>query len=1842
MSVLLGYQLLAQIYESANSLVYRGIREEDNQAVILKFLKEDYPTPEEIIRYKQEYQITRNLKIEGVVKAYSLEKYQNTLVIIFEDFAGESLKILMNNKAFVLQDFLLIAIKITAILGEVHSSNIIHKDINPSNIVFNPYTQQLKLIDFGISTILSHENPTIKNPNILEGTLAYISPEQTGRMNRLLDYRTDFYSLGATFYELLTNQLPFDTTDAMELVHCHIAKQPVPPHEINPDIPKAVSEIVIKLLAKTAEERYQSTWGIKADLEECLLQLQKNSQIFQFTLGLNDLCDKFQIPQKLYGREAEVENLLAAFKRVAAGEVGEARTISQSSKNDWDCGENILKSAVKNPQFKSEMMLVSGYAGIGKSALVQEIYKPITKHQGYFISGKFDQLQRNIPYSAMVSTFSNLVRQLLTETEASLAQWRETIQVALGANGQVIIDVIPEVELIIGKQPEITELAASEVQNRFNLVFQNFIRVFTQPEHPLVMFIDDLQWADIASLKLIKLLMNALDSQYLLFIGAYRDNEVNSAHPLMLTIDEIREVGVRVEHISLSPLNLSNLNQLISDTLKCSSSQTLPLAELVLSKTGGNPFFSQEFLKSLYSEKLIKFDFTSASNERNQGRWHWNLEQIQAQGITDNVVELMAGKIQKLSVYCQRVLQLAAAIGNQFDLETLAIVCENEKPQRETAVDLQEAIAINLILPLSDAYTLIEIEPFGDSSLKINQQPTTIEYKFAHDRIQQAAYSLIPPEDKQAVHWQIGKLLLQNIPQQVREQKIFDIVNQLNFGIELISVKSELEQLAQLNLIASQKAKASAAYESAGNYLKVGINCLSTDSWQSQYNLTLALYVEAAETASLSGNFDEMERLISLVLQQSKTLLDKVKVYEIKIQRCIAHNQPLEAIEIALSVLKMLGVYFPKKPNQLNILFSLLKTRIRLVGRRIEDLIYLPEMTDPNKIVAIRILSSVASAAYFAAPELLPLIVFKQVNLSLKYGNTSMSSYAYATYGLILSGEFVNDVNSGYKFGQLALQLLDKFNSKELKSRTLFIFNYFIRHWQDHLGETLAPLLDAYLIGLETGDLEYATYSAGAYSYYSLVIGKELTRLEQEMATYSKAFRQLNQETLFYYNQLHRQVVLNLMDRAEDKCRLVGESYDEIKMLPIHLAANTTNICHSIFFYKLYLGYLFQDYEQAIENAILVEKHYKSAIGAVPLSHFYTSLTHLAIYFDVSNSEQKRILKKVQSNQKKLKKWASSAPMTHLQKFYLVEAERYRVLGNQDKARDCYDHSIELAKEHKYLNDEALAYELAAKFYLTLGKAKIAQVYMLDARYCYRKWGAIAKVKDLETRYPQLFFKKSDKVTTLLSVSESNSSTEASEVLDLATVIKASQVISGEIMLDKLLTKLMKILIENAGAQKGFLILEQAGKLLIEAEGMNEDSITVLQSIPIEPLEAHSSTPLLSSAIINYVARTKESVVLNDATHEGQFTKDSYITKNQPKSILCVPLINQDKLISIVYLENNLTTAAFTPDRLEIIKLLSAQAAIAIANAKLYSDVKESESKLTQFNEALSRFVPRQFLQYLEKESIVDVKLGDSVQKEMSVLFSDIRDFTTLSESMTPEDNFKFINAYLSRMELAISTHQGFIDKYIGDAIMALFSGNADDAVKAGIAMLHRLTEYNQQRLNSGYIPIQIGIGINTGSLMLGTVGGQNRMDSTVISDAVNLASRIEGLTKKYGASLLMSHYTFAQLTDVNQYAFRIIDRVQVKGKSTEVSVYEIFDADPPQLREGKLSTKTAFEQALLFYNLHSFMKAAKLFEEVLSLNPEDRAAQIYLERCQSINMDKSRYQIESLIPVKTSDQLFR
>jgi predicted ATPase/tRNA A-37 threonylcarbamoyl transferase component Bud32 len=1281
MTIINNYQITDKIFESANTLVYRGQRNEDNQPVILKVLKENYPTPAKLTHYRQEYEITCNLNIEGVINTYGLEKYQNTLMIVLEDFGGQSLQKLFNAPLDI-AEFLALAIQITEILGEIHAANVIHKDINPSNIILNPTTRQLKIIDFGISTVLPRENPTRKNPNQLEGTLAYLSPEQTGRMNRVLDYRTDFYSLGVTFYELLTQQLPFESQDAMKLVHCHLAKQPTQPHDLNPNIPPVISNIILKLLAKTAEERYQSAWGLKTDLQECKPKFAQDGK-FELSLGQHDFSEKLQLPQKLYGRERDIKTLLTAFERASKGQ--------------------------------HEMMLVTGYAGIGKSSLVQETHKPITEKRGYFISGKFDQFQRNIPYAAFVNAFTELVRQLLTESEKQLIEWKEKILKAVGPNGPVIIEVIPEVEFIIGQQPDVPQLPPAESQNRFNLVLQNFIKVFTQPEHPLVIFLDDLQWVDSASLKLMQLLMESADIHALFLIGAYRDNEVNAIHPLRLTLKEIQKAKAVVNQILLEPLALEHVNQLIADALHCDLGRAFPLAELVHTKTGGNPFFMNEFLKSLSDEKLLTYE---------PGSWQWDLPQIQTRNFTNNVVELMVGKIKQLSAETQDALKFAACIGNQFDLTTLATVLE--KTPQKTVADLQQAF-INGQLLATNKRLLTEID------LETDNWSLITESRFAHDRIQQAAYSLISAEQKPVVHHKIGQLLLKNIPLDEREHKIFAIVDQLNVGKELINQQSERDELAQLNLIAGKKAKASAAYQPAFDYLKKGLELLGADSWQTQYNLILVLHEEAAEAAYLNGHFDLMETWIEVVLRQAKTVLDKVKVYEVKMQAYQAQNQLEDALRTGLQVLQLLGIKFPKIPRKWHILLGLLRIELALLGKRTENLINLQKMTEREQKATMRIMAKTAIYANMSVGEFFVLIVLKMVDLSLRKGNVPESALGYLGYAMILCGS--GKIETGYQFGKLALNLLARFKVKEYKAKIDYAYYIMIKPWKCHFSESIEPLLRTYQNGLNTGDWEFAGYAMNGNYLFSHQFN-ELSELEPAMRLWSDTLNQLKQGRVLQNFQKEHQFVLRLIGDCAISNSLTANN--QTKNLKSHDKTFLFLSSYSEFFFC----YLFEDYPHALNYAFQTEK-YLGGVRSFPyfaIFHFYDSLVRLVLYDTATKQEQRQYRDKIQANQKKMKNWAHHAPMNYLHKFDLVEAEwHHHVLGEDAKAMDLYDKAIAGARENEYLNEEALAYELAAKFYLAKGKDKIAQVYFKDAHYAYTRWGALAKVKHLEEHYLQLF-----------------------------------------------------------------------------------------------------------------------------------------------------------------------------------------------------------------------------------------------------------------------------------------------------------------------------------------------------------------------------------------------------------------------------------------------------------------------------------------------------------------------
>lgn len=1504
------YSTEETLHDGPKTVVYRAIRQAGGLPVILKALKQEYPTAEDVARLRREYEITRELRLDGVVASIELLQHGNGVVLVREDFHGHSLREQLREGRLDLDTFFAIAVQLASTLGHLHQLNIVHMDVNPANIIINPQTKQVKLTDFGLATLLAKEG--LPQMSRLKGTLDYISPEQTGRMNRSVDHRTDFYALGVTLYEMVTGQLPFRTNDPVELIHSHIARTPTAPAQVDRQIPPVLSRIIMKLLEKTAEQRYQSGFGLLADLQRCQRDWQANRRIDDFAIAESDFSERFHIPEKLYGREQEIDSLLAIFARVMKG--------------------------------NREIVVISGDPGIGKSVLVQEVRKSLALERGYFVSGKFDQFQRNIPYASLIQAFQDLVRQLLTESETHLNYWRERIRSAVGVNGSVLVEVIPEIELITGEQPPVQSLPPAEAQNRFKMVFQNFVAALPAKEHPLVIFLDDLQWADAASLQLLQFLIIETSSPYFLGIGAYRDNETGPAHPLMLALEAIESGGVTLHRLAIKPLQLTHISQLICDTLRCRATDAQPLAKLVLQKTEGNPFFVNQFLHALNDEKLLSADAA-------RRRWRWNLPQIHKRGITDNVVDLMTAKLRRLRDETRQVLRLAACIGNQFDLQTLAIVYE--RPAATTAADLSQALQEGLVIPGSDFAFHVADAP-GETTHGDAQRAL---FRFVHDRVQQAAYLLLSDDDKKSVHWQIGRLLLQNIPEAQRERRIFDIVNQLNAGLELAATEAERIELAQLNLAAGHKAKQSSAYAPAFAYLQTGLDLLRDGDWQANYELTLGLHVEGAEAAYLSGHAAEMEKLVELVLQHATSLLDKVKVYEVKLEAYFASARLKEMISTALPVLRPLGLNYPDKPGKHHVVFDLIATKLALAGKKIEKLGDLPEMTDPHKLAAIRISSRVGNASYYVSPDLFALTVFKPLRMFLQHGNAPIATSFYSAYGIILCG-VLGDIERGYRFGKLGLDLAEAWDVVEFKSRIMFIYNALIRHWKEPLRDSLEAFLEAYQCGLDAGDLEYAGYSILHHLFHSFLCGVELEELNSRREKYDHALDPLKQETFLHVKRIMQQVILNLMGKAENPTLLRGEIYDEVQALPIHIEANDRYPLYDLYLLRLFLHYWFEEHEAALEDVSKAET-YLDPIGAYAATQliFYESLVRLALCSGASRAQRRRHLRKVKRNQRKMKKWVKHAPMNHQHKFELVEAERHRVAGQYSRAMECYERAIAGARKNQFLHEEAMANELAARFYLSRDQVKLARPFLHEAHYLYERWGAHALANKLETMYPELLQERTlaaqaadaGGLPRRTSVSTTGSTTTTSGAFDVLSVLKATQAISSEIELERLLQKMIHIVIENAGARKGCLLLEQDGEWFIEAEGRAEGGEAhVLASIPLPAQPEAGAARTISPAIVHYVSRTRETVVLAEAAKAGQFANDPFIRAYQAKSVLCKPLINQGKLVGILYLENDLAGNAFVADRLEALEILASQIAVSLENARLYHETRRLNQSLEQ------------------------------------------------------------------------------------------------------------------------------------------------------------------------------------------------------------------------------------------------------------------------------------------------------
>ncbi len=1252
-----GYTIVAYIDETQLSEVYRARNNETHQAVVIKILKTESPPSSEIARFKHEYELIGRFDIEGVVKLLDIVYIQDRWALVMEDFGGVSLQRFLGSP-LPLERFLDLASRLAGILDSLHRNNISHCDIKPRNVIYNSRTDTLKLTDFGIAAELSRSSEQIYNPRVIEATLAYMSPEQTGRMNCVVDYRTDFYSLGVTFYEMLTGKLPFHSREPMKIIHSHIARRPLPPHRLNRDVPEVVSRIVMKLLEKGAGDRYQSSRGLIADLEHCRRQLEASGQVDAFEIGRQDISLKFTMPQVLVGRENEIARLSEAFERASDGAMS--------------------------------FMLVSGAPGIGKSALVNEIDKTVAARQGFFISGKYDHLWRHVPYSAFIQAFQGLARRLLATSDQEIREWKEKLLSVLQPNAKLITDNIPATRLIVGDQPDVPGLAPEEARNRFKHTLKNFVQVFADQSHPLLLFLDDLQWADPASIELIRDLSMDRSLSYFFLIGTYRDNEVPPHHPLMLAVDAAGQAGTQVETIHLAALNESSVNRLLASFLRCDPQDCRSLAAVVHEKTLGNPFFVTQFLKTLYEKKYL--------TPKPSGGWQWDLTAVREMQITDNVVDFMAEKIRLLPEQALDLIKICACVGNRFDAETLAVL--TKKPIHEV---------FDLLKHLADEGLLVQKQRF---------------FTFHHDRIHEAAYSRISEKKRIHTHYRIGSLALQQTPEEELPDKVFYIADQLNQGRELVTAPEERTRLAGLNLKAGVKAKEATAYEAAADYFGTGMTLLPPDPWQTEYRLTYELHKELMECRFLSRNFDEAKQLFQIVIANAANRVDKARVYTIMIVLYTNINSPEEAIKLGLEALRLFGIKYALKTSPVPVLAELVKLKIRLRKMPLEAILDLPLMTEIERITCHNVMLAMATPAFYANPNLFALIALRGLNESIQYGLNATSSTTLNVVAAIF-GNLLGDYEQSYRMGELALQLNQKLDNRKEAGQIHHTFAFFIQHWKKHARNDIEMYQKEYQLCLDVGDFIFAGHSVGATLDCRLMIGHRLDDILAEAEKYRELMRHVKDPFIEARYRENIQMAKCLKGLTEDPLSLDGDEFDAAAHLEaLYKEKNLFGICFALL-YKMKLYYLYGHYQEAGEVGKELDGHIHAPIGTllVPEHYFYYCLNLAALLKSAGRRKKRQWTRTIKKYQRKMDKWARHCPENFRHKHDLVQAELLAARGCIREAMAPYHAAVNGARQNGYINEEAIARERAALFYFDINAKEEAMGFLQKAHQCYGRWG---------------------------------------------------------------------------------------------------------------------------------------------------------------------------------------------------------------------------------------------------------------------------------------------------------------------------------------------------------------------------------------------------------------------------------------------------------------------------------------------------------------------------------------
>lgn len=1540
-----GYRFVRELAASGPFQLLRAVREEDGAPVLLK-------VPEAAslaARLRHEFELTQPLHVDGVLRALALvEPRVGGPVLVLEGFGESTLAQRLTQGRLEPRAACRIALALARAVGALHATGIVHRDVQPGNVLVGADGESVKLTGFTLATRRPRAEVAPVAPERLEGTLEYMSPEGTGRTHRSVDSRSDFYSLGVILFELLTGRRPFADTDALGVIHAHVALPPPPPVSLEPGLPRPLSDIALKLLAKSPEDRYQSAYGLVADLQRCLDALEDGgAAVPPFELGAKDVPERFAVPERLYGREAQQAALRDAFERAASG--------------------------------RSGFVLLTGAAGMGKSALTGTLKRPVSERQALFVRGKYDQLLRDTPYSGLFEAFREVARSLLGEEEEALEASRGRLLEAVGGMGRLVVDAVPRMALVLGEQPPVPELGPAESELRFQLVLRKLVAALATREHPLVMVLDDVQWADSPSLQLLRLLLTDRDIGHLLIVAACRSEDLGPEHPVEGLARALHDEGTPVQRISLEPLTAEQVSRLVSDVFPPAEGQPdAQLGALVLSLTEGNPFFAVQLLRTFYERGLVRFDADG-------GGFRWDAGALRGQDFSDGVVALLTSRIRELSPASQALLPWAAALGHTFDLRSLAIVLERTPTQAAEA--LGEVLQAGLVAPVG--------EPDAESGGA---------YQFTHDRVQQAALELTPAAERPDVHARIGRLLLKHTPPERLDEGLADLVSHFHLALPVLADADERHRVAGLDLRAGRSAKSRGAWAPALRLLTTGLTLVGDDGWRKDRRLTFDLHVEAAEAAYLAADFDQMERLAAAALAQAADGAEEVRVQEVRLQ-CYSHRgEHARGVDLGLEVLRKLGQPLPANPKPPHVLAGVAKTKLRLGMRKPEDLEALPECTDPLLLATLRLLVKLSPAAFMARPVLFPLVVLRTLQLTIRHGATGMAAFGYVGYGLMLSVHLGNP-EEGFRYGRLALKTLDRFQAESLRAMVTFVFNLFIRHWKEPVSACVDDFYAAARKGQETGDIEYFGYSASAGCATALVARDGLAEVGPRMDRYRDALASHRHKNVPFVEYMR-----HTLDALTGTFTGDVDAREEAIVAPYRQLgyANGIASCDVI---RTLRRWLWGDARGTLASAEAVDAQVELIAGQIylPWYKFFQALALISLHPTRGPLERLRSSRAIDAIRKSMRGWARTAPMNYAARAELLDAERARLDGEKDAAADGYDRAIRLARQYGLSLDEGVACEAAARFHLAEGRESVARTYLVEAREAFLRWGARAVAARLEREHPGIL--PATPAVPAAGTEEAAGTPLAS--LDLESVLKTARALSGEIVLGKLLRKLMTLVIENAGARRGFLILKKSEGLFIEAEGSVDGSdVVVEQAVPVE------SSTALPASIIHYVVRSGETVLLHDAAAEEPFSEDPYIRTARPKSVLCSPLLKQGSLTGVLYLENDATRGAFTRERLEVLRLLSFQAAISLENAGLYASledysrtlerrVEERTTEIQRKNAELAETLTR--LQEMQRQLVAQEKLASlgaltaGIAHELQNPLNFVNNFSDLSTRLAGE-----------------------------------------------------------------------------------------------------------------------------------------------------------------------------------------------------------------------------------------------